>query len=166
MIPTSKLKELLRARRNAAIDRINEKPDDFRELYYEKVDRAMSEMPAKVKKIGQGVKKTLRVPKWNPWVAYGKRDFDETELIVGWSRGARRPAAKGTSKEVVAANSEGESSARPLSPATCGYVTRGADAPPRRGSPCGGRGLLLVPRCGRRSHPWPRGRPPRASGGT
>jgi ABC-type nitrate/sulfonate/bicarbonate transport system substrate-binding protein len=88
---------------NAAIDRINEKPDDFRELYFEKVERALSEMPAKVKKMGEGVRKTLRVPRWNHWVAYEKRDFDET---YRWMVERGLAPSGHTSKEVVAANSK------------------------------------------------------------
>ncbi len=88
---------------NAAIDRMNKKPDEFRELYFQKVERALSEMPSSVKKIGQGVKKTLRVPKWNHWVAYEKKDFDAT---YGWMV-ERGLAPRGhTSKEVVAANTK------------------------------------------------------------
>jgi NitT/TauT family transport system substrate-binding protein len=88
---------------NAAIDRINKKPEEFRELYFKKVERALSEMPAKVKKMGAGVRKTLRVPKWNHWVAYTKKDFDGTyEWMV-----ERGLAPSGhTSGEVVAANSK------------------------------------------------------------
>jgi len=88
---------------NAAIDRMNKKPDEFRELYFQKVERALGEMPAKVKKIGVGVRKTLRVPKWNHWAAYEKRDFDQT---YKWM--VERGLAPGghTNKEVVAANTK------------------------------------------------------------
>jgi ABC-type nitrate/sulfonate/bicarbonate transport system substrate-binding protein len=88
---------------NAAIDRMNKKPDEFRELYFQKVERALSEMPAKVKKLGPGVRKTLRVPKWNHWVAYEKRDFDET---YGWMVESGLAPSGHTSKEVVGANSK------------------------------------------------------------
>jgi ABC-type nitrate/sulfonate/bicarbonate transport system substrate-binding protein len=88
---------------NEAIDRMNKKPDDFRELYFKKVERAMSEMPAKVKKIGQGVKKTLAVPKWNHWVAYEKRDFDKT---YAWMVKRGLAPSGHTSREVVTANSK------------------------------------------------------------
>ncbi|HVC27730.1 MAG TPA: hypothetical protein VND40_06165 [Nitrososphaerales archaeon] len=88
---------------NAAIDKMNEKPADFRELYFQKVERALSEMPSKVKKMGQGVRKTLQVPKWNRWVAYEKRDFDET---YGWMV-ERGLAPSGHNRdEVVAANAK------------------------------------------------------------
>lgn len=63
---------------NAAIDRMNKKPEEFRELYFKKVEPALREMPAKVKKLAPRVEKTLRVPKWNHWVAYEKGDFDST----------------------------------------------------------------------------------------
>jgi len=86
---------------NAAIDKMNKKPDDFRELYFQKVERALSEMPAKVKKMGQGVRKTLTVPKWNHWVTYGKRDFDET---YRWMVERGLAPSGHTSEEVVAAN--------------------------------------------------------------
>jgi ABC-type nitrate/sulfonate/bicarbonate transport system substrate-binding protein len=88
---------------NAAIDRINKKPDEFRELYFKKVEWALSEMPAKVKKLGVGVRKTLRVPKWNRWVAYEKRDFDET---YGWMVERRLAPSGHDSGEVVASNSK------------------------------------------------------------
>jgi ABC-type nitrate/sulfonate/bicarbonate transport system substrate-binding protein len=88
---------------NAAIDRMNKKPDEFRELYYKKVERSLSEMPAKVRKLGPGVRKTLRVPKWNRWVAYEKRDFDET---YGWMVDRRLAPSGHTSGEVVAANTK------------------------------------------------------------
>jgi len=45
---------------NAAIDKMNEKPDDFRELYFQKVERALSEMPAKVRKLGRGSRRRSR----------------------------------------------------------------------------------------------------------
>lgn len=88
---------------NAAIDRMNKKPDEFRELYFRKVERAMSEMPAKVKKLAPGVRRTLVVPKWKHWVAYEKKDFDGTyEWMV-----ERGLAPSGhTSEEVVAANAK------------------------------------------------------------
>jgi ABC-type nitrate/sulfonate/bicarbonate transport system substrate-binding protein len=88
---------------NAAIDRMNKKPDDFRELYFSKVERALSEMPARVKKIGQGVEKTLLVPKWNHWVAYEKKDFDGT---YNWMVERGLAPSGHTSEEVVAANSK------------------------------------------------------------
>jgi ABC-type nitrate/sulfonate/bicarbonate transport system substrate-binding protein len=88
---------------NAAIDRMNKKPDAFRELYFSKVERALSEMPAKVKRMGQGLKKTIPVPKWNHWVAYEKRDFDET---YKWMVERNLAPSGHTSKEVVAANSK------------------------------------------------------------
>jgi ABC-type nitrate/sulfonate/bicarbonate transport system substrate-binding protein len=88
---------------NAAIDRMNKKPDEFRELYFEKVERALSEMPAKVRKLGPGVRKTLRVPKWNHWVGYEKRDFDET---YGWMVESGLAPSGHTSEEVVAANTK------------------------------------------------------------
>ena len=86
---------------NAAIDRMNKKPDEFRELYFKKVDRALSEMPAKVKKLGPGVRKTLRVPKWNHWVAYGKGDFDST---YRWMVERGLAPSGHSSGEVVATN--------------------------------------------------------------
>ena len=63
----------------------------------------MREMPASVRKMGAGMKKTIPVPKWNHWVAYEKRDFDQT---YKWM--IERGLAPGghTSKEVVAANSK------------------------------------------------------------
>jgi len=88
---------------NAAIDRMNRRPDEFRELYFEKVGRALSEMPADVKKIGRGVKKTLRVPKWNHWVAYEKRDFDKT---YKWMVKRGLSPSGHTSKEIVAADTK------------------------------------------------------------
>lgn len=63
---------------NAAIDRMNEKPDDFRGLYFKKVERALNDVPAKVRRLGEGVRKTLGVPNWNHWVEYRDRDFDKT----------------------------------------------------------------------------------------
>ncbi len=88
---------------NAAIDRMNKKPDDFRELYFQKVERALSEMPAKVKKMGKDVKKTLRVPKWNHWVAYEKRDFDQT---YKWMVERSLAPSGHASSEVVVANAK------------------------------------------------------------
>jgi len=88
---------------NAAIDSMNRKPDDFRELYFQKVERALSEMPARVKKMGQDVKKTLRVPKWNHWVAYERKDFDKT---YDWMVERKLAPSGHTSKEVVAANTK------------------------------------------------------------
>jgi NitT/TauT family transport system substrate-binding protein len=86
---------------NAAIDRMNKKPDDFRELYFSKIEPALREMPARVKKLAEGVRKTLPVPKWNHWVAYEKRDFDKT---YKWMvEGGLAPRGH-TSEEVVAAN--------------------------------------------------------------
>ncbi len=87
---------------NAAIDRIDKKPDDFRELYFSKIERALREMPARVKKLSDGVRKTLPVPKWNHWVAYEKRDFERT---YRWMV-ERGLAPRGhDSEEVVAGNS-------------------------------------------------------------
>ena len=77
--------------------------DEFRELYFKKVGWALSEMPAKVKKLGVGVRKTLRVPKWNGWMAYEKRDFDET---YGWMVESGIAPSGHASEEVVAANSK------------------------------------------------------------
>ena len=89
---------------NAAIDRINEKPDEFRGLYFQKVERALREMPASVKELGRHVATTLRVPRWNHWVAYGEDDFNAT---YAWMV-ERGLAPKGhTSSEVVAPNSPG-----------------------------------------------------------
>lgn len=88
---------------NAAIDKINKKPGDFRELYFEKVERALREMPASVRKMGARMKKTIPVPKWNHWVAYEKRDFDQT---YGWMVERGLSPSGHTSKEVVAANSK------------------------------------------------------------
>ena len=86
---------------NAAVDRINKEPDDFRQLYFQKVERALREMPPKVKKIGRSVKKTLQVPKWNHWVAYEKKDFDGT---YRWMVERGLAPSGHTSEEVVAAN--------------------------------------------------------------
>jgi ABC-type nitrate/sulfonate/bicarbonate transport system substrate-binding protein len=63
---------------NQAIDAMNQSPEEFRELYFQKVERALRDMPASVRRTGRGVRKTLRVPAWNHWVAYTKRDFDKT----------------------------------------------------------------------------------------
>lgn len=84
---------------NGAIDRMNAKPEEFRELYFKKVERALAEMPANVKELGPGVRKTLVVPRWNHWVAYKKEDFD---AAYAWMR-QRELAPEGrTSGEVVA----------------------------------------------------------------
>ena len=88
---------------NAAIDKINKKPDDFRELYFEKVERALREMPAKIKKMGQALKKTVPVPKWNHWAAYEKRDFEET---YKWMVERGLAPSGHTSEEVVASNTK------------------------------------------------------------
>jgi NitT/TauT family transport system substrate-binding protein len=89
---------------NAAIDKMNESPGDFRELYFSKIERALDEMPAKVRKVAEGVRKTLPVPKWNHWVAYEKRDFDKT---YKWMVERGLAPSGHTSEEVVAANSKG-----------------------------------------------------------
>ncbi len=86
---------------NKAIDAMNERPDEFRELYFKKVERALGETPAKVRKIGETVRKTLRVPNWNHWVAYGKRDFDKT---YKWMVERNLAPSGHTGDEVVAAN--------------------------------------------------------------
>jgi ABC-type nitrate/sulfonate/bicarbonate transport system substrate-binding protein len=88
---------------NAAIDRMNEKPDEFRELYFKKVERALAEMPAKVKKLAPGVRKTLQVPRWNHWVAYQKKDFDAT---YAWMVERGLAPSGHASDEVVAANAK------------------------------------------------------------
>jgi len=86
---------------NEGIDAMNERPDEFRELYFRKVRRALGEMPARVKRMGKEVAKTLRVPNWNHWVAYEKRDFGRA---YGWMV-ERELAPEGhSSDEVVAAN--------------------------------------------------------------
>ena len=87
---------------NEAIDAIDERPDEFRALYFKKVERALREMPARVKKLGPGVKKTLKVPPWNRWAAYQKRDFDKT---YAWMLERGLAPSGHTSGEVVAANS-------------------------------------------------------------
>jgi ABC-type nitrate/sulfonate/bicarbonate transport system substrate-binding protein len=88
---------------NEAIDRMNEKPDDFRELYFSKIERALSEMPAKVGKVAEGVRQTLPVPRWNHWVAYEKRDFDKT---YSWMVERGLAPSGHTSKDVVVANAK------------------------------------------------------------
>jgi ABC-type nitrate/sulfonate/bicarbonate transport system substrate-binding protein len=88
---------------NSAIDRMNEKPDEFRELYFKKVERALREMPARVKKLGPGVRKTLRVRRWNHWVAYTKEDFERT---YSWMVERKLAPSGHTSDEVVASNAE------------------------------------------------------------
>jgi NitT/TauT family transport system substrate-binding protein len=88
---------------NAAIDKMNGSPGDFRELYFSKIERALDEMPAKVRKVAEGVRKTLPVPKWNHWVAYEKRDFDKT---YKWMVERGLAPSGHTSEEVVAANSK------------------------------------------------------------
>jgi NitT/TauT family transport system substrate-binding protein len=83
---------------NKAIDAINERPEEFRELYFKKVERAFKEMPASVRRTGRGVRKTLRVPSWNHWLEYTRRDFDKA---YGWMV-ERELAPNGhTSAEVV-----------------------------------------------------------------
>ncbi len=86
---------------NEAIDRINEKPEGFRGLYFTKVERALAEMPAKVKRLAPRVKKSLVVPDWNHWVAYEKEDFEET---YAWMV-ERALAPSGRSSEEVIASS-------------------------------------------------------------
>jgi ABC-type nitrate/sulfonate/bicarbonate transport system substrate-binding protein len=86
---------------NEAIDRMNAKPDEFRELYFKKVERALREMPARVRKMGPGVRKTLGVPKWNHWVAYTKRDFEGT---YGWMTERGLAPSGHASAEVVLQN--------------------------------------------------------------
>ena len=60
-------------------------------------------MPPKVRKIAEGVRKTLPVPKWSHWVAYQKRDFDKT---YKWMVGRGLAPSGHTSDEVVAANAK------------------------------------------------------------
>ena len=88
---------------NQAIDRMNDKPEELRELYFQKLERALREMPAKVKKLGKGVEKTLVVPRWNHWVAYGKGDFDKT---YKWMVERKLAPSGHGSPEVVAANAK------------------------------------------------------------
>ena len=88
---------------NAAIDRMNKRQEDFRELYFSKIEPALKEMPAKVKKMAEGTRKTLPVPKWNHWVAYEKRDFDKT---YRWMVERGLAPSGHTSEEVVAANAK------------------------------------------------------------
>ncbi|HUH99660.1 MAG TPA: hypothetical protein VLY65_01330 [Nitrososphaerales archaeon] len=99
---TEKLKGFFVAT-NAAIDRIRREPGEFREMYFEKVERALSEMPADVKRLGPSLKKTLGVPPWNHWVAYERKDFEKT---YAWmvERGFAPSGHK--SDEVVASNAE------------------------------------------------------------
>jgi len=86
---------------NEAIDAINNRPDEFRELYFRKVERSLAEMPAVVKKMGAEVRKAIGVPRWNHWVPYTKRDFDRT---YGWMVERKLAPSGHTSTEVVAAN--------------------------------------------------------------
>jgi NitT/TauT family transport system substrate-binding protein len=88
---------------NAAIDAMNKEPGRFRELYFEKVERALAEMPAKVKKMAPEMKKALGVPRWNHWVTYEKDDFDAT---YKWMVDRGLAPSGHTSGEVVAANSQ------------------------------------------------------------
>jgi hypothetical protein len=61
-------------------------------------------MPERVKELGRQVATTLRVPRWNHWVAYGDGDFNAT---YAWMV-EQGLAPKGhTSSEVVASNSPG-----------------------------------------------------------
>lgn len=86
---------------NEAVDAIDERPEEFRELYFKKVERALDEMPESVKGASAAVRKTIRVPGWNRWEAYGRRDFGKT---YRWM--VKRGLAPGghSSEEVVAAN--------------------------------------------------------------
>jgi ABC-type nitrate/sulfonate/bicarbonate transport system substrate-binding protein len=88
---------------NAAIDEMNKDPGRFKELYFEKVERALREMPPKVRKLGPEMKKALGVPKWNHWVAYEKRDFEST---YAWMVERGLAPSGHTSDEVVATNSK------------------------------------------------------------
>lgn len=89
---------------NKAIDRMNAKPEEFRALYFQKVERALREMPERIKALGKGgVENTLRVPKWNHWVAYEKKDFEET---YRWMVERGLAPSGRDSSEVVAANSK------------------------------------------------------------
>jgi len=86
---------------NEAIDAINERPEEFRDLYFDKAGRGLAEMPASLKEMVMALKKTIRVPRWNHWVAYRAADFEKTYRSM-----VERGLAPGghTSEEVVAAN--------------------------------------------------------------
>jgi NitT/TauT family transport system substrate-binding protein len=88
---------------NAGMDRMNNRPSEFRELYFSKVERALNEMPSKVKRMALRVKRTLPVPKWNHWVAYQRGDFEKT---YKWMVERNLAPSGHTSEEVVAANSK------------------------------------------------------------
>ena len=60
-------------------------------------------MPASVRKMGAGMKKTIPSQSWNHWVAYEKRDFDQT---YAWMVERGLAPSGHTSKEVVAANTK------------------------------------------------------------
>ncbi len=84
---------------NEAIDMMNAKPNDFRDLYFQKVDQTLREMPADVRKMGESLRETLVVPRWNHWVAYTKEDFEKT---YRWMVDRSLAPAGHTYREVVA----------------------------------------------------------------
>lgn len=88
---------------NKAIDRINARPEEFRELYFRKVERALADMPESVKKLAPDVREAMVVPKWNHWEAYTERDFGE---IYPWMVARELAPAGHTSGEVVASNAK------------------------------------------------------------
>jgi len=86
---------------NEAIEAIDEHPEEFRELYFRKAGRAIAEMPVRVRRMTESVSKTLLVPRWNPWEAYTRRDFQET---YRWMVERDLAQAGHTSDQVVAAS--------------------------------------------------------------
>jgi len=86
---------------NEAIDRMNAKPNDFREMYFAEMEETLREMPPEVRKAEGRLRRRLEVPRWSRWVAYTREDFQKT---YGWMVERGLAPAGRSYDEVVAGN--------------------------------------------------------------
>ena len=63
---------------NEAIDAMNAKPKDFSKMYFSEIAETLLEMPPEISKRAERLRTKLEVPRWNHWIAYTRRDFDQT----------------------------------------------------------------------------------------
>lgn len=61
---------------NHAIELINNEPDRFKKIYFEKVRIILLEMPDEIRSYEDELLKVIKVPRWMKWEPYTKEDFD------------------------------------------------------------------------------------------
>jgi len=78
---------------NSGIRKINDEPEEVRDIYFRRFSRVLARMPREFREAGAKLRGEIRIPRWEKWRSYTKKDF---ERAYAWmvERGLARVGAE------------------------------------------------------------------------